>query len=205
MTSIDAKEQPLQFRLLRLRPPSLHIRSEPRYDLDTDFVGDRDMDDDGGGGSEESCESCGNKEEGFSMQRCFTDRLQLRELPEQLGVTGTLQLPQDFGRVYIGQQLVLAIVLQNTSSRIPVHRMNVRVEMLNDKKRAILYDSTGDEELPTIAAGEHHEILVRQDIKDIGNTTLIVKVCTVIRKLKVSAFPDVFFLIWTAERTCFVL
>lgn len=174
-TAVERASQPLSFRLLRLRSPSLHTSSHPAFDLATDIISEGHKKDDND--EHRFTGSTAATQEDLSSKRCgFEDRVLLRELPQQLGLTGTLLLPQEFGRVYIGQQLCLAIVMQNASRTVPVHCVGVKVEMLNDRSRAVLYDTSGEDDLPTIGAGEHHEILIRRDMKDLGNTTLMVKV-----------------------------
>jgi trafficking protein particle complex subunit 13 len=151
-----ADQQPLAFRLLRLKPPSLHLAPDARFNLEEDFG------------------TLPLAVPPVAVDGPFADRIQLRTA-SQMGVTGTLVLPQSFGAVYLGQTLTLAIAMQNTSRVVPLHRIGIKIEVVTDRGKVVLYDSTPSEGLSVLAPGEYHELLVKHDVKDQGSVTMVVK------------------------------
>jgi hypothetical protein len=49
----------------------------------------------------------------------------------------------------------------------------VQVEMQNDRGKTILYDTLSDHSLEKLTGGECHEVMVRYEVKDLGNHTLL--------------------------------
>lgn len=145
----------LSFRVLRLRPPALDIPDQNRFNFKEDVAP----------GANFSEQDLGN---GATP---FADRAELRS-DSQLGVSGSLVLPQTFGTVYLGQTLTLAVALTNISSA-PVSNVGIRVEIQSDHGKSVLYDTMPTRGLATLAPGQHYEIMVKHDVRDLGPHTLL--------------------------------
>ena len=102
----------LAFKVLRLRPPELSIPDQAKFNFIEDVSAAAHFNDQplGGGAS------------------VFADRIELTG-QGQLGVSGALILPQNFGTVYLGQTLSIAVALCNQSNAA-VHNVGIRVRTL---------------------------------------------------------------------------
>ena len=145
----------LSFRVLRLRPPALEIPDQNRFNFKDDIAP----------GANFSQQDLGNS------AAVFGDRSELRS-DSQLGVSGSLVLPQTFGTVYLGQTLTLAVALTNISP-VPVSNVGIRIEIQSDHGKSVLYDTMPTRGLSTLAPSQHYELMVKHDVRDLGPHTLL--------------------------------
>lgn len=170
----------LLFKVLRLRPAAFDLPNQSRFDFAEDI-------------GPEAAKVNGAI---INAHLPFSERVQLRTgtIP---GISGTLVLSQAFGSVYLGQTLSLAISLCNTSpaaaknigirvstlkkedvsrhhhSQLYPSFSHVQIEIQSDHGKTMLYDTLSDHSLEKLTGGDCHEVLVRYEVKDLGNHTLL--------------------------------
>lgn len=179
----------LVFKVLRLRPPEIHIA-----DGHSPFVFEEDV-----------APSLGQHPQDYDPTSLpFADRVDARAAAHQTGVTGNLILRSAFGTVYIGQRLRCAVILQNASkvtvnnvginvSTITRHALpsffnpsppaaaalppppscRLQVELQSEHGKSLLYETMSSPGLPSLAPGQHLEVAVEHEIKELGPHTIV--------------------------------
>eukprot|EP00899_Mesostigma_viride_P004863 jgi/Mesvir1/14378/Mv09776-RA.1 len=167
-TRPDGGGHALSFRVMRLCRPSFHIDSNSslRFNAQADIHrGEDDMPEVSG-----VWPNRGSVQPGEHSQT-FSHRFELANSTEAAGLTGSLVLPQDFGTIYLGESLGVYISVGNFSDRT-VSSVAIKVELQTDRHKVVLGE-TGSNPIPSLIPGSRHELVVRQDINDIGAHTLV--------------------------------
>lgn len=152
----------LLFKVLRLRPPLFELRDHFHYSFEEDVRVE------GGKALEGRIDYKGGGEV-FP----FADRIEASSEAPGAGIKSGLILQQPFGSVYLGQTLRFAIVLSNVSMS-PTEKVGVRVDIQSDKAKHTLHDTmSSSPSAVSLGRGEHLEVVVQYEVKDLGTHTLL--------------------------------
>ncbi|KAH7619099.1 hypothetical protein Ndes2526B_g06052 [Nannochloris sp. 'desiccata'] len=141
----------LVFKVLRLRPSDLLNSDQKKSHFNKDVSSTAQFRDH-------------PLESGTSVSENWIERKE----KGQLGVGGA----QNFGTVYLGQTLTVAVALCNQSDA-EVNNVGIRIEIQSDHGKSILYDTMPTQGIPLLPPGAHHEFIVKHDVRDLGPQTIL--------------------------------
>eukprot|EP00123_Amoebidium_parasiticum_P021054 comp6077_c0_seq1/m.1912 comp6077_c0_seq1/g.1912 ORF comp6077_c0_seq1/g.1912 comp6077_c0_seq1/m.1912 type:complete len:450 (-) comp6077_c0_seq1:693-2042(-) len=94
-------------------------------------------------------------------------------LDDFVALTETLNLPQNFGNIYLGEKFVSYIRVSNDSNK-PATDVGIRAELQTNSQRVTLTDTT--QKPQWVGPANSLDIVVTHEVKELGKHTLI---CTV--------------------------
>eukprot|EP00210_Caulerpa_lentillifera_P006038 g5770.t1 len=151
-------DQPISFSLLRLSKPDLVVETPIKLNLEKDIR----LDDLLSLNDDERNRLVG--EEGFS------DRIHLSTASELSGLNGWIQLPQNIGQVYLGEQFSCYISAWNNTDR-PIESLEITVEMVTSRARTLLFENR-ETPIEIMEPDQRKEFAIHYDVKDVGEHSL---------------------------------
>jgi len=150
--------QPISFSLLRLSKPELLVETPLKLNLEEDIRLDEKLKLE----DEEHSELVG--EEGFSH------RVHLESPSDLSGLNGWIQLPQDIGEVYLGEQFCCYISAWNNTEH-PILSLGISVDMTTARSRTLLFENR-EAPIECLEPDQRKEFAIRYDVKDVGTHAL---------------------------------
>ncbi|KAK9822650.1 hypothetical protein WJX81_003565 [Elliptochloris bilobata] len=141
---------------MRLCKPSLQVDTQTRLDLSLDLLSDAD-----------AVKAIAS---GFLPERP-SDRSNLGSSLDAFGVDGLLELPVAFGTIYLGETFCSYISLGKYSAENTV-KVTIKAELQTERQTTTLYDNSAAP-LACLAPGQRHDFIIRHDVKEVGQHTLV--------------------------------